>query len=134
MEPESSLPHSQVPATCPCPEPAQSSPYPPSHFLKIHLNIILPSTPWSPERSPSLRLSHQNPVHAPVLPHTRYMPRPSHSSRFYHPHNIGWAVHIIKSSLCSFPHSPVISSLLGPNVLLNALFSNTTSYTENNAF
>jgi hypothetical protein len=24
------------------------------------------------------------------FPHTRYMPRPSHSSRFYHPNNIGW--------------------------------------------
>ena len=28
MEPEVSLPHSQVPATCPYPEPARSSPYP----------------------------------------------------------------------------------------------------------
>jgi hypothetical protein len=28
MEPESSLPHSQVPSTCPYPEPARSSPYP----------------------------------------------------------------------------------------------------------
>jgi hypothetical protein len=28
MEPEGSLPHSQVPATCSYPEPAQSSPYP----------------------------------------------------------------------------------------------------------
>jgi hypothetical protein len=31
MEPEGLLPHSQVPATCPYPEPAQSIPYPPSH-------------------------------------------------------------------------------------------------------
>ena len=31
MEPESSLPHSQVPATCPCPEPARYIPYP--HIL-----------------------------------------------------------------------------------------------------
>ena len=37
MEPEGSLPHSQVPATCPYPQPARSSPYPTSHFLKIHL-------------------------------------------------------------------------------------------------
>jgi hypothetical protein len=36
MEPEGSLPHSQEPATCPYPEPAQSSPCPPSHFFKIH--------------------------------------------------------------------------------------------------
>ena len=29
MEPESSLPQSQVPATCPYPEPARSNPSPP---------------------------------------------------------------------------------------------------------
>ena len=29
-------------------------------------------------------------------PHTCYMPRQSHSSRFYHTNNIGWAVQIIK--------------------------------------
>jgi hypothetical protein len=28
MEPESLSPHSQVPANCPYPEPAESSPYP----------------------------------------------------------------------------------------------------------
>jgi hypothetical protein len=47
MEPESSLLHSQVPATCPYPEPDQPRLCPSSHFLKIHLNIILPSTPGS---------------------------------------------------------------------------------------
>jgi hypothetical protein len=31
------------------------------------------------------------------------------------------------SSLCNFLHSPVISSLLGPNTLLNTLFSKTLS-------
>src|SRR5215469_12322131 len=31
------------------------------------------------------------------------------------------------SSLCNFLHSPVTSSLLGPNTLLNTLFSNTLS-------
>ena len=41
MEPEGSLPHSQVPTPCPYPEPARSSPCPTSHFLKIHLIIIL---------------------------------------------------------------------------------------------
>ena len=48
LEPESSSPYSQVPATCPYPEPTPSSPHSPSQFPKIHLNIILPSTSGSP--------------------------------------------------------------------------------------
>jgi hypothetical protein len=39
MEPEALLPYSQ-PSTRTYPEPDRSSPYPTSHFLKIHLNII----------------------------------------------------------------------------------------------
>ena len=72
---------------------------PTSHFLEIHLNIIVPSTPGSPQWSPSLRLPHQNPVHAPSLPHARYMPRPSHftviatkySSAPFHPITLCWS-------------------------------------------
>src|SRR5215510_5969432 len=56
-------------------------------------------------------------------PHTRHMPRPSHSSRFNHPQGH----RSFRSSLCNFLHSPVTSSLLDPNTLLNALFSNTLS-------
>ena len=75
----------------PFPIPNQLHPVPttPSQFLKIHLNIILPSTSWSPQWSLSLRFPHQNPVHTSPLLHTCNMPRPSHSSRFYHPHNFG---------------------------------------------
>jgi hypothetical protein len=50
MEPEGSLPHSQVPATCPYPEPARSSLYPhiplpddPILILSSHLRLVLPS-------------------------------------------------------------------------------------------
>ena len=72
---------------------------PTSHLLEIHPNIIHPSTPRSPQWSLSLRFPHQDPIHPPLRPHTRHMPCPSHSSRFYHPHNIGWGVQ--SSSLCS---------------------------------
>jgi len=66
MKPEGSLPHSQVPATCPYSETARS------HFLKIHLNIILPSMPGFPKLSLSFRFPRQNLVYASPLPHTRY--------------------------------------------------------------
>jgi hypothetical protein len=68
---------------------------PTSHFLKIHLNIILPSTPGSLKWSLSLRLPNQNPVYTFFLPHTRYLSCPSHYSRFYHPNNTRWVVRII---------------------------------------
>jgi hypothetical protein len=49
------------------------SPYPHPTSRKIHPNIILPSTPGSPQRSLSLRFPHQNPVHTfpfPSLSHS----------------------------------------------------------------
>ena len=85
---------------CPPPVPILSQlvpvQNPTSHFLKIHLNIILPSTPRSPKWSPSLRFPHRIPVHASPVPHTCHMRSPSHSSRFYHPKNIGWTLQIIR--------------------------------------
>jgi len=40
MEPESSSPHSQAPATCPYPEPYQSNPCPAPHFLKSSFTLF----------------------------------------------------------------------------------------------
>jgi hypothetical protein len=61
---------------------------PTSHYLKIHLKIILPSSPGSPQWSLSLRFSHRNPVHASSLPIcdtcTAYLIL-YNSSRFYNP-------------------------------------------------
>jgi len=65
------------------------------HLLQIHPNIIHPSTPRSPQWSPSLRFPHQDPIRRSLFIQTRHMPSLSHSSRFYHPHSIGWAVQII---------------------------------------
>jgi hypothetical protein len=65
---------------------------PTTHFLKINLNIILPSTPGSPKRSLLLSFPHLNPVHTSPLPHTCYVPCQAHSSRCHHLHSIGWAV------------------------------------------
>ena len=47
-------------------------------------------------------------------------------------HFITWTIlseqyRSLSSSLCSFLHSPVTLSLLGPNILLSSLFSNTLS-------
>jgi hypothetical protein len=96
-----------------------------SHFLKIHLKIILPSTPGSPKWSLSLRFPHQNPVHASPLPHTRYMPRHLFLLDFITRRILGEEYTSFSFSLCSFIYSPDTSSLLGPNILLNSLFSNT---------
>ena len=49
---------------------------PTSHLLEIHPNIIYPSTPRSPQWSPSLRFPHQDPIHPPS-PHP-YAPHAQH--------------------------------------------------------
>jgi hypothetical protein len=121
MEPEGSLPHSQQLATCPYPEADQSSPCPAPH-LKTHLNIILPSTPGSSKWSLSLTYHHQNPVSTSPLP-----VRATCHAHFVHFDFITQTTlceqyRSLSSSLCSFLHSPVTSSLLGPNILLGLSF------------
>ena len=41
---------------------------------------------------------------------------------------LGEEYKLFSSSLCNLLHSPVTSSLLGPNILLNTMFSNTLSF------
>jgi len=98
-----------VPATCSYPEPDQSSPCPPHpharpfHFLKMHLNIIVPSTPGFSRWSAALRFPQLKPQYTPLLsPITCFMPRPSHSIRFGLPNNMWRTVQVIISLLCRF--------------------------------
>ena len=102
MEPEGSLPHSQVPATVPIMGLINPVHTPTSYFLKIRLNNILPSTPGSSKWSLSLRFPHQNPEYTSPLPHTCYMPHQSHSLLFDHPKNVGGEKISLSSSLRIF--------------------------------
>jgi hypothetical protein len=69
---------------------------PPSHFLKIHFNILIPSTHRSSKWSVSLRPHHQNRVYTSPVSHTYHMPCWYHSSWLDHPNNIWWEVQSIK--------------------------------------
>ena len=94
---------------------------PPFYFLKINLNITLPSTPGSSKWCLSLGFPHKKSVYAFHLPHTCYMPQPITLFTFTRI-LFGEEYKSVSSSLCSFLHYPVISSLLGPNILLSTLF------------
>ena len=97
-----------------------------SHFLKIYLNIILPPIPGSPKWSLSLKFTHQNPVYAPPPSTCTTCPAVPILLDFITRIIVGERYRSLSSSLCSFLHSLVTSSILGPNIL-NTLFSNTLS-------
>jgi hypothetical protein len=112
-----------VPATCPYLEPDQSVHASTSHFLSIPFNIIphprlgLPSCLF-PTKSPQ-----QNPVLLPPIRATypaHLIPLDTITRKLFAEEYSSYSY-----SLRSLLHSPVTSSLLGPNILLNTLFSNT---------
>ena len=100
---------------------------PTSHLLDIHPNIIHLSTPRPSQWSLSLQLPHQDPIRPPLLTHTRHMPCPSHSSRSPAQYWVRRTDHLApRYAVSSIP--PVTSSLLGLNIPLNTIFSNTLSF------
>ena len=92
---------------------------PTSHLLEIHPSIIHPSTPRSPQWSLSLRFPHQDPIHPLSSPIRATWPAHLILLDFITRTILGEEYKSFSSSLCSLLHSPVTSSLLGPNILLN---------------
>jgi hypothetical protein len=69
----------------------------PPHPISLRSILILsPIYGWVFQLISFLQVFHQTLVYTPTPPHTRYMPRPSHYSRFYHPNNISRVAQIIK--------------------------------------
>jgi hypothetical protein len=127
MESESSLPQLQMFATCPYPEPARSSPYPTTHvwrpisILSSYLHLCFPSGFFT-SRFPTK--IHYTP---PLSPISATCPAPLILLDYFTQRELSEEYRPLSSSLYSFLHSPVTLSLLGPNNLLNTLFSNTLS-------
>jgi hypothetical protein len=104
----------------------------PSYLSKIHFDIVHPPTSWSSQWSLSFWLSNQYSICTPLHPYSCYMARPSHPSWLDYSHYTWRRVQVTKLLIMQFsPTSclrpPVSSSLFGPNILLNTLFSNTLS-------
>ena len=120
VEPEDSLPLSHEPATCTYLQLNQSSPCPPSHFLNNHINTVHLSTYMCFKLSLSFRSPQQNPIAPLLFPIRSKCPiqlifLDSITTRIL----IDEEYRFYSSPLCS-----LLPSLLGPNIFLITVFSN----------
>ena len=128
MELGGSLAHSLVPATCPCPELAR---FIPCHHIPLLEN---PSECYPPIYAWVLQVVSFPKVSSPKTC-IRLSSLPIRATCLAHLILLGLITRTIlgeenrtrSSSLCSFLHSLVTSSFLGPNILLRTLFSNIPS-------
>ena len=127
MEPEASLLYSQVPTACPYPSSLMQStaPHPTSWrsilILSSNLCLGLPSDLFqSGFPTKTLYMPHLSPICATCPAHPILLDFITRAIS-------GEQYRSLSFSLCTFLHWPVTSSLLGPNILLSALFSNTLS-------
>ena len=107
MEPQGSLPHSQVPVTCPYPEPARSSPYPHIPLPEDPSQYYPPIYVWVSQVVSFPQVSSPKPcIHLSSYPYVLHA-RLSHSSRFYHPKNLERELQITKLPIMQFFSTPL---------------------------
>jgi hypothetical protein len=92
-----------------------------------NIKIILSSKHRSSKWSLSLRLLHQNPVHVSALPIRATWPAHLILLDLITRTICGKQYRPLSSSLCSFLHSLVNSSLLGPDIFVSTLLFDTLS-------
>jgi hypothetical protein len=125
MEPEGLLPHLKVTATCPYPAPARSTPCPHIHLnIVLHIRLGLPSGHFPAGHSTKT-------LYTPLL-YPICATCPTHLILLYFITRtiLGEEYRSLSSSLCSYLHSPVTVSLLGPNTLLRMPACNKSAPTD----